>query len=184
MSQPTKNNLQNTLPHITGRRLFASAPERQVQERRDIEKLTQYRRNYWQGYKNKIRRVFGTLNIPDYNFWENRAKHYDRTVWGEIYACACAYVKNTILAYPDILNAQTALQTDLRRIGNNINQAVRLGHIKAHHDGTLYAVHDNEIGQAVLNQLHKLEARITLFERDVTALIATADNQASHSKQP
>lgn len=90
-------------------------------------------------------------------------------------------MKNAILAGPDILTAQTVLQTDLRRIGNNINQAVRLGHVKAHQDGTLYADNDDEIGQTVLNLMHQLEARVTLFERDVTALITVSDHQAANN---
>jgi len=52
----THDGPQDGLPNISNRRLFASTPERQDQERRETEKLTSYRRNYWQNYKTKIRR--------------------------------------------------------------------------------------------------------------------------------
>jgi len=156
-----------SLPVVADRRLFTSSPERQAQEHQKAEQLTQYRRTYWQGYKKKIRRVFGTLSLGEFSFWERYAEQHSRTVWGQIYACACAYASGTIVATSDILKAQKDLKSDLQRIGNNLNQAVRLGHIKANKEGKLYAQPDDATGQAVLKHMQELDKQLHQFEVDI-----------------
>ena len=81
-----------------------------------------------------------------------------------------------MLATPEILQNQSELQIEIRRIGNNLNQAVRLGHVKAKQDGLLYADPGDEIGQSVLALMTSLEQRVTRFESDVTQLISSGAN--------
>jgi len=169
------------LPNVSGRRLFAATPEQQLAERETATKLTQYRRDYWQNYKRHIKRVFGTIDPRDFAQWETLAAEQGRTVWGHIYACACAYLSGRQLASVDVLTVQTELVTELRRIGNNLNQAVRLGHIKAHKDGTLYANNDDVIGQSILSTFERLEQRLCQFETDVKTL---APSHSPHSSCP
>ena len=170
-----------SLPNVSGRRLFAGSPKQQSAEREDAVKLTQYRRDYWQNYKRHIKRVFGTIDPRDYAQWETLAAEQGRTVWGHIYACACAYLSGRPLVSVDVLNVQTELVAELRRIGNNLNQAVRLGHIKAHKDGTLYANTDDAVGQSILSTFERLEQRLRQFETDVKTL---TPSHSPHSSRP
>lgn len=177
------SSLKDTsLPDVSGRRLFAGSPEQQSAEREGAVKLTQYRRDYWQNYKRHIKRVFGTIDPRDYAQWETLAAEQGRTVWGHIYACACAYLSGRQLASADVLTVQTELVTELRRIGNNLNQAVRLGHIKAHKDGALYADIDDEIGQSILSTFERLEQRLRQFETDVKTLTLSQSPNSTRSE--
>ena len=180
--RPHKSTSLNeaSLPKVSGRRLFAASPEQQLAERETATKLTQYRRDYWQNYKRHIKRVFGTIDPRDYALWETLAAEQGRTVWGHIYACACAYLSGRPLASAEVLTVQTELVTELRRIGNNLNQAVRLGHIKAHKDGTLYANNDDAIGQSILSTFERLEQRLCQFETDVKTLAPSHSPLSSH----
>ncbi|MEL6667055.1 MAG: hypothetical protein AAFQ24_13075 [Pseudomonadota bacterium] len=170
------------LPQVSGRRLFASPPEKQADERRKSDKLTRYRRNYWQNYKDKIRRVFGTLSVTEYEFWQARAADSERTVWAEIYSAACAYIRGEAISPPEVRRAQEELRVELRRIGNNLNQAVKFGHIRARRDGHLVAPHSDEVGQAVLKAMTELEQRLIRFETDMRAL-TPSHNGMSFSDQ-
>lgn len=172
-------NSKSILPNIRGRRLFASLPEQQAQQTQKAEALTQYRRKYWQGYKKKIRRIFGTLSIAEYQFWKIRADHNRRPVWQEVYSSACAYVQRRALPTAEIIKEQEKLRAELLRIGNNLNQAVRLGHIKANHGNRLYAEPGDQVGQFVLKGMQDLERRVCRFEADVTALVSSASSDAN-----
>lgn len=178
--EKTNSPRQRSLPDVSGRRLFASPPDRQAQERGQTEKLTQYRRDYWQNYKQQIKRVFGTVDPIQHAQWKTLAARHGRTVWGQIYACALAYVSGQTVVSTDVLNAQKELTADLRRIGNNLNQAVRLGHIKAQKDGRLIADVNDDIGQSVLAAFEKLEKRICQFEADIKILAPSNISEPSH----
>jgi len=51
-----------SLPTVSGRKLYISSPDDLAIERRKAHKLTQYRREYWQGYT-PVLRIKG-LAIP------------------------------------------------------------------------------------------------------------------------
>jgi len=153
-----------SLPTVAGRWLFTSSPQQQALERNKAEKLSQYRRDYWQDYKKQKRRVFGTISKAEHAAWTALAKSNGRSLWGQIFTCACAYISGTHIASREILQTQNELLTEIRRVGNNINQAVRLGHIQAKRTGGLKAPENDEIGRTILNEFETLERRITQFE--------------------
>jgi len=151
------------LPHIQGRRLFAGTSQQQAQDRSD----------------GHIKRVFGTVSPREYARWKSIADQHGRTVWNQIYTCACAYLSKQTVVRSDVLDMQNTLAADLRRIGNNLNQAVKLGHIKARNDGRLYAEPNDQVGQAVLSAFKSLEQRVCQFEADIT--LNTSPNSSDMS---
>ncbi len=135
----------------------------------------QYRRNYWQDYSKRVKRVFGTLKACEYAAAKERADDNGRSVWGQIWAEACAYRAGTVLPTPVIAEQQRHLIAELRRIGNNINQLAKLGHIEARKHGSLAPRDDDRIGQETLRQFSRLESIVARFDDNIEITV-----QADH----
>ncbi len=163
--------VQRQLPNIRDRRLYISTPTQQANERNKAEQRTQYNRSYWQKYKTRMGRVYGTIAITEYKTWEALAKACGRSVFGQIINDARAYRAGVIIAPKDILNAQDNMVGEIRSIGNNLNQLAKLGHIRANKHGGLTCDQDDDIGREVLLLLSKLENRVTFFEAIIPTFI-------------
>ena len=148
--------------------LHLSSPETHKREKVKEETRVQYRRKYWQGYAKRVKRIFGTVTLSEYESAKSRADEAGRSVWGQIWTEAKAYRDQTILANGEIADQQRELVAELRRIGSNINQLAKLGHIKARKHGGLGSLTDDPIGTEALRQLAKLEARVARFDDGVT----------------
>ncbi len=59
-----------------------------------------YRREYWQGYAKRVRRIFGTVTRGEYEAAKQRAENAGRSVWGQIWAEASAYREQTMTCAP------------------------------------------------------------------------------------
>lgn len=127
-----------------------------------------YRRKYWQSYTKRVKRIFGTVSCADYQAAKERAEEAGRSVWGQVWAEAAAYRSQTVLASGEIADQQRELISEMRRIGNNLNQLARLGHIQARKHGGLGPRPDDHIGTEAMRQFEKLEARISRFDDGVT----------------
>ena len=162
------------LPIIKDRKLYSSTPAQQAEEKNKAQKLTQYRRDYWQGYKARVRRVYGTIKPAEYNAIKELSDANNISVWEQLVSDARAYRAGVILAPKDILLAQDNLVGELRRIGNNINQLTRLGHIQAKKNGRLEHPVDDKVGIEALRQLESLEQSICVFESVIPDYITQA----------
>ena len=110
--------------------LHLSSDETLERERAEEAGRAAYRRKYWQGYTKKIKRIFGTVAHADYQAVKSRADEAGRSVWGQVWAEAQAYHQGRNLASGEVADQQRQLIAELRRIGNNLNQLARLGHIQ------------------------------------------------------
>jgi hypothetical protein len=93
---------------------------------------TTYRRQYWQKYSKRVRRVFGSLTPDEYAAMAERAAETqgdEPSVWQQIWLESKAYTSGAALPTAEIADQQRELLAELRSIGNNINQLARLGHI-------------------------------------------------------
>lgn len=86
------------------------------------EKMRQYRRNYWQRYKQKNRRVYGTLSKDEYAEIAAIAQQNGRSVWGEVWHESHAYRRQQFVPSREIERRIEALYGAMRQIGNNLNQ--------------------------------------------------------------
>lgn len=127
-----------------------------------------YRRKYWQGYAKRVKRIFGTVTRAEYDAAKERAEAAGRSVWGQVWAEATAYREQTLVPTSEIADQQRELITELRRIGNNINQLAKLGHVQARKHGGLGAQSSNPIGTEALRQFEKLEAKVARFDDGIT----------------
>ncbi len=133
-----------------------------------------YRRKYWQGYAKKVKRIFGTVAPDDYAAVKARADEAGRSVWGQVWAEAQAFHRGRSLASGVVADQQRQLITELRRIGNNLNQLARLGHIQNRkHSGINPS--DDSIATEAMQQLARLEAAVTRFDDDVTIHVRSQD---------
>lgn len=153
------------LPIIKDRKLYISSPDQQAIEIRKAKKLTQYRRDYWQGYKARVRRVYGTICPGEYEAIKSIAAQNETSVWQQLISDARAYRAGVVLAPKDILLAQDNLVGELRRIGNNINQLAKLGHIQASKTGGLKCIDSDQIGRECLAQFERLEKSVARFDQ-------------------
>jgi hypothetical protein len=126
-----------------------------------------YRRRYWQGYVKKVKRIFGTVTPEDFEAVQQRAEDAGRSVWGQVWAESQAYLAGQTLATGEIADRQRELVTELRRIGNNLNQLARLGHIQSRKHGGLKKP-DDALTTEAMQQLARLEAVVTKFDDGVT----------------
>jgi|GEM_PF-1634845 len=163
-----------SLPTVSGRKLYISSPVDLATERRKAHKLTQYRREYWQGYKGRVRRVYGTMTPAEFAALKSVADHNQNSVWKQLLSDARAYRAGVVIAPTDILLAQDNLVGELRRIGNNINQLAKLGHIHAKKTGGIDASVDDKIGQECLRQFERLERAVLKFENAIPDYAASA----------
>lgn len=139
-------------------------------EKAEEAERASYRRTYWQGYAKKIKRIFGTVTPAEYEVVKQRADEAGRSVWGQVWAEAQAYNQGTILASAEVAEQQRTLVIELRRIGNNLNQLARLGHIEQRKHGDLVRPDANITSQAH-EQLAKLEAVVTKFDDGMTITV-------------
>lgn len=117
------------------------------------EKMREYRRAYWRRYKEKNRRVYGTLSKAEYAEISAIARENGRSIWGEIWSEATAYRQQSYLPSKEIAKRIAMLYTAQRRIGNNLNQLAK----KAHLDARLAS------GEDVNDHLRELEQAIEDF---------------------
>lgn len=94
--------------------------------------------------------------------------------WGRNRMWAGEYRSGVVLAPTDILLTQDNLVGELRRIGNNINQLAKLGHIHAKKSGGIGASSDDRIGQECLRQFERLERAVLKFENAIPDYAASA----------
>ena len=146
---------------VDGLRL--SSDEQFEREKRKEAERAAYRRKYWQGYTKRVKRVFGTITLQEYEELQKRAEAGGRSVWGQVWAESCAYRDETIVPTQEIAEQQRLLISELRRIGNNINQLAKIGHIEARKHGGLGTRADDHIGAETLRQFARLEAVVTRF---------------------
>ena len=111
------------------RLLLTPEPDLAIEQER-LERETQYRRRYWQDYKKRHIRVFGTLAKAEHAAVKAIADQNDRPVWSQIWAESCAYRSQSFLPAPEIMARQDRMIAELRRIGNNLNQLARQGHVQ------------------------------------------------------
>ncbi len=128
---------------------------------------TAYRRQYWRKYSRRVRRIFGTVTPEEYAVVAARAgmtQDGEPSVWRQIWLESRAYVSGEPLPTAEIAEQQRVLIAELRRIGNNINQLARLGHVQATRDGELTTVSKDGLGVETIRQFERLEARVARFE--------------------
>ncbi len=138
---------------------------------------TRYRRDYWQKWNKRKKRVFGTITNAEFSELQARAETSGRSIWGQVWAEACAYRRGERVLTLDEMEQQRLLVSELRRIGNNINQLARLGHIEARKHGGLQAPTGDHIGAEALRQFTRLEKLITRFADGTTISVSLAGNQ-------
>ncbi|MCV2891282.1 type IV secretory system conjugative DNA transfer family protein [Ruegeria aquimaris] len=76
-----------------------------------------YRRQYWQGYVKKVKRIFGTVTPEDFEAVQLRAEDAGRSIWGQVWAESQAYLAGQTLATGEIADRQRELVAELRRMG-------------------------------------------------------------------
>lgn len=128
--------------------------EREI-ERERVERDAQYRRRYWQEYKKTHVRVFGTLSKSDHANMKAIADAHGRPVWTQIWMESCAYRRAEFLPSPEIMARQDRMIAELRRIGNNLNQLARQGHVGRLPHGA----------QSIGDAMEALESEIIAFTR-------------------
>ena len=127
----------------------------------DLARVQAYNRTYWQDYAKRHKRVFGNLTLAAYSEVKEIADQNDRTVWQQIWAESRAYRAGATVPTEALEEGQQALLIELRRIGNNLNQLAKLGHIRARRNGDdLTAQGDDEIGVTALRWCQSLERHI------------------------
>jgi hypothetical protein len=136
-------------------------------EKAEEAERVSYRRTYWQGYAKKVKRIFGTVTPEDYEAVRQRADEAGRSVWRQVWAESQAYFRAQPLATGEIADQQRELVTELRRIGNNLNQLARLGHIQNRKQGAV-KTNEGSLEAEAMQQLARLEEVVTKFDDGVT----------------
>jgi hypothetical protein len=108
-----------------------------------------------------VRRIFGTVSQEEYAQAKERADKAGRSVLGQIGAEAVAYGSQTVLAGSGIADQPREPVAELCRIGSNINQLARPGHVQACKHGGLRSRTNDHIGVEAVRQLEKPEARVS-----------------------
>lgn len=147
--------------------LHLSSDETHEREKAEEAGRAAYRRKYWQGYAKKVKRIFGTVTPAEYAAVKSRADETGRSVWGQVWAEAQAYHLGRKLASGEIADQQRQLIAELRRIGNNLNQLARLGHIQNRKHGGIKPS-DETITAEAMQQLSDLEAVVAKFDDGIT----------------
>lgn len=91
-------------------------------EAQELERLTQYRREYWQKYKQRCRRVYGTLTPEAFAEIKLIAKANGRTVWEEIWRESEAYRQKEFLPPESIREEIEKLYSQLRQINDSLSR--------------------------------------------------------------
>lgn len=162
------NNQRSDVGRTLANALHLSSVETHEREKAAEVDRTQYRRKYWQSYAKRVKRIFGTVTRAEYDAAKERAESAGRSVWGQVWAEATAYREQTLVPASEIADQQRELIAELRRIGNNINQLAKLGHVQARKHGGLGAQSSNPIGKEAMRQFEKLEAKVARFDDGMT----------------
>ena len=162
------NNQRSDVGRTLSNALHLSSQEAHDREKSVEAGRAQYRRKYWQGYAKRVKRIFGTVTRAEYDAAKQRADEAGRSVWGQVWAEATAYREQTLVPTSEIADQQRELIAELRRIGNNINQLAKLGHVQARKHGGLGAQPSNPIGTEAMRQFEKLEAKVARFDDGIT----------------
>lgn len=157
----------NGIGHALSQSLCLSSDATHEREKAEEAERADYRRRYWQGYVKKVKRIFGTVTPAEYEAVRKRADDTGRSAWGQVWAESQAYLKGQTLATGEIADQQRELVTEIRRIGNNLNQLARLGHIQNRKRGSLNPAGD-PITSDTMKQLERLEAVVAKFDDGVT----------------
>ncbi|RUS63678.1 plasmid mobilization relaxosome protein MobC [Pseudorhodobacter sp. E13] len=148
-----------------GLRLSSDATH--AREKSEEAERASYRRQYWQSYSKKVKRIFGTVSPDEYEAAQLRADDAGRSVWGQVWAESQAYCSDRAIATGEIADLQRELVAELRRIGNNLNQLARLGYIQNRKQGALKQS-DDTLTVKTMQQLSMLEAAVTKFDDGTT----------------
>ena len=159
---------------VQSQNLYLSSDETHEREKTEEAERAAYRRQYWQGYTKKIKRIFGTVTPAEHQAVKSRADEAGRSVWGQVWAEAQAYRHGRNLASGEIADQQRQLISELRRIGNNLNQLARLGHIQNRKHGGINLPEDSVVAEA-MQQLARLEAAVVKFDDGVTIHVRGQD---------
>ena len=95
------NNPTSGVGRALAQGLRLSSDEAFEREKAKEASKAAYRRDYWQGYAKRVKRVFGTVSLEDFEAAKERAEASGRTVWGQIWAESQAYREQTQLLSPD-----------------------------------------------------------------------------------
>jgi hypothetical protein len=162
------NNQRSDVGRALANALHLSSQETHEREKVAETGRAQYRRKYWQGYAKRVKRIFGTVTRAEYDAAKERSEAAGRSVWAQVWAEATAYREQTLVPTSEIADQQRELIAELRRIGNNINQLAKLGHVQARKHGGLGAQPSNPIGTEAMRQFEKLEAKVAWFDDGIT----------------
>ena len=127
------------------------------------EKTASYQKLYQRKWLARNTRVNGSLSNEKFAELEARAKAADRKPFWQLWAESQAYLKGQRLLSLEEAENQRLIISELRRIGNNINQLARLGHLEARKHGGLRATQGDRIGAETLRQFTRLERLVTKF---------------------
>lgn len=159
---------------VLSQSLHLSSDATHAREKAEEAERAAYRRTYWQGYTKKIKRIFGTVTPAEYEAVKLRADDAGRSVWGQVWAEAQAYQQGLALASGEIADQQRQLISELRRIGNNLNQLARLGHVQSRKHSGLNPSPDTITSQTMA-ELAELEAAVAKFDDGVTIRVKRSD---------
>ena len=162
------NNQRSDVGRTLANALHLSSQEAHERDKAEEAGRAQYWRNYWQGYAKRVKRIFGTVTRVEYDAAKGRADAAGRFVWGQVWAEATAYREQSLVPTSEVADQQRELTTALRRIGNNINQLAKLGHIQARKHGGLGVLGDDRIGTEAMRQFEKLETKVARFDDGMT----------------
>ncbi len=97
-----------------------------VDDRTREEKRRQYRKAYWQRFREDgKRRIYGTLTKQEHRDITALAKQNGRSVFAQIWAQSCAYRNQRFVPSKAIEKQIATLYIAIHRIGNNVNQVAR-----------------------------------------------------------
>jgi hypothetical protein len=159
--------------------LCLSGDEHFEAEKRKQAERSVRQKAYYADWKSRHERVTGSLTKQDYAKVLKRADGHGRRVWEQVWAESQAYVSGTIVPTGRMVQLQEQLQAELNRIGNNINQLAKLGHIEARKHGGLKAVDHDAIGRQTLKEYARLEQLFDLFGQQM-AIMASAGADIDH----
>lgn len=139
---------------------------------------------HYANWKARHERVNGSLPNDIHAEVRKRAEEHGRRVWQQIWAESQAYVNGTIVLTGKMEEQQLQLLAELRRIGNNINQLAKLGHIQARKHGGLEPVGHDAIGTEALRQFSRLEKLLEQFDENARLIVSVEEVSNDEGGQP
>lgn len=86
------------------------------------EQAVEYRRKYWQQYKMRKPRIYGTVSQAQYTEIQQLAHNNGRSIWAEVWQQSLAYRKQAFLPSVQIQQEIEKLYAELRRINDNLSR--------------------------------------------------------------